>query len=404
MKFDLQSEVIDPELWNVLKAKYEKSSAETDSCRLDAFCKRDHDDHPDDDALLEGEKSAKRQKTPRGTIYKGWQEDLITSKKDTLVLYGTQRNPNEPPRYLYNNDLFYLKNGNTKEKKYVLSLHKVHATSFPKDDLEEKLTRWVHREFKTFNKEARISIQHYRDTWHKRFYMIKQRKERADPEEVFSNHKIIEFFIIATDKPYGLDFLEEIIVKRDNNKPNRFSEADFKYLNKKDIEDLYYLCLNNKDNYRENKLLNSLHTFIRSSKICERVHDFQLGIEIYQMKVNLTAPTLTIPGIDELNPYSTIDIPFVGIVYLNNKEKRRIMGLTKIRKFCDATLDKVLKEVKFFESEYKMKTLVLDNLDLKIMKKFEREIKKRLKQRMQMRRWESFVNGRPILHCQVLEE
>ncbi|GJX18030.1 hypothetical protein Tco_0218862 [Tanacetum coccineum] len=44
LKSDLQSQVIDPELWNALKAKYEKSSASTDSCRYDAFCKRDHDE------------------------------------------------------------------------------------------------------------------------------------------------------------------------------------------------------------------------------------------------------------------------------------------------------------------------------------------------------------------------
>ncbi|GKB53642.1 zinc finger, CCHC-type containing protein [Tanacetum coccineum] len=38
-----------------------------DSCRLDAFLKRDHDDHLDDDALPRGEKSPKRQKTSRGS-------------------------------------------------------------------------------------------------------------------------------------------------------------------------------------------------------------------------------------------------------------------------------------------------------------------------------------------------
>nr|GEZ39032.1 hypothetical protein [Tanacetum cinerariifolium] len=65
MKFDLQSQVIDPILWNALKAKYKKSSATTDSCRLGTFRKRDHDDHPDDDALLKGERIMKRQKMSR---------------------------------------------------------------------------------------------------------------------------------------------------------------------------------------------------------------------------------------------------------------------------------------------------------------------------------------------------
>ncbi|GJZ36163.1 hypothetical protein Tco_0581980 [Tanacetum coccineum] len=133
--------------------------------------------------------------------------------------------------------------------------------------------------------------------------------------------------------------MEEIIVKRDDNKPYSFSEADFKYLNKNDIEDIYYLCLNGKVNYQ------------------------------YQIKVNLTAPTLTIHGIDELNRYSIIDVPFVRIIYENNKKERRIMGLSEIPKLCDTTLDKVLKEVKLkiVESRYKLKTPLLSDLDFKIM-------------------------------------
>ncbi|GJX14083.1 hypothetical protein Tco_0205841 [Tanacetum coccineum] len=130
------------------------------------------------------------------------------------------------------------------EKKYVLSLHKFHATSFPEDDLEEKMIRWI-----------------------------------------------TEVVRITSDKQYGLDFMEEIIVKRDNKKPDSFSLVDFKYLDKNDIEDLYYLCMNNKVDYQEKKIID------------------------------------------------LVDIP----------------------KFCDTTLEKVLKEVKLkiFETEFKMKTPLL---------------------------------------------
>ncbi|GJV15643.1 hypothetical protein Tco_1360966 [Tanacetum coccineum] len=210
-----QAQVVDLELWNVVKAKFEKSSALVSSCRIDAFRKRDHDDHQGDDAPLEGEKNAKRQKIskssksargslpkqlvketityaseqqlkqqdwdawvdipvidedeeilkeetselineylgiclPLGTSTKLHGESSILGKQargfettiaEALVFYGPQRNPNEPSRYLYNKDLFFLKNGNTEEKKYMLSLHKIHATSFPKEDLEEKMIR-----------------------------------------------------------------------------------------------------------------------------------------------------------------------------------------------------------------------------------------------------------------------
>ncbi|GJS59943.1 retrovirus-related pol polyprotein from transposon TNT 1-94, partial [Tanacetum coccineum] len=297
-------QVADPEFWNALKAKYEKS------CRYDAFRKCDHKDHPGDDAPQEREENAKRKKTYRSSksakgssskqpakesntstsqqpqqqdfdawrvptiydhermeaiirdmlsnqfrdaeeyayhleqsknytknkvVWESRQEDLSRLKQDASVLYGPQRNPNEPPRYLYNKDLFFLKNGKTEEKKYVLSLYEIHATLFPEEDLEEKMIRW------------------------------------------------------------------------------------------------------------------------------ERVHDFLLRIESHQIKTNLTAPTLTFPGIKACNPYSIVDEPSVGLIYLNNKEEKRIMDLIEIAKFCDATLEKVLKEVKLkiFETEFKMKTPLL---------------------------------------------
>ncbi|GKB72512.1 hypothetical protein Tco_0933924 [Tanacetum coccineum] len=51
--------------------------------------------------------------------------------------------------------------------------------------------------------------------------------------------------------------------------------------------------------YVETGLLWSLSVFIRSTMFWERVHDFQLGVESYQQKVNLTAPTNTFPGIEK---------------------------------------------------------------------------------------------------------
>ncbi|GKE87013.1 hypothetical protein Tco_1564488 [Tanacetum coccineum] len=62
-----------------------------------------------------------------------------------------------------NKDFFFLKYRNSEERKYVLSLHKIHVIQFPEEDLEEKMNRWVRKEFKTFNEEARLSIQHWKD-------------------------------------------------------------------------------------------------------------------------------------------------------------------------------------------------------------------------------------------------
>ncbi|GKC61617.1 hypothetical protein Tco_1089215, partial [Tanacetum coccineum] len=207
--------------------------------------------------------------------------------------------------------------GNTKEKKYILSLHKIHAERFLEFDLEEKMNRWI--------------------------------------------TKVVR---ITTDQPHGLDFMEQIFVMRENDKPDSFSEADFK-----------------------------------SRVIWERVHNFQLRIESYQIKVNLTAPTLTFPSIEAHEPYSIVDKPSTGLIYLNSKNEKRVMYLTEFVKFCDSTLEKVLKEVKLkiFQSEPWRKPHLLGELDHDISRAFEREITKRLSHREQMRRWESFVNRRPIL-------
>nr|GEU92448.1 hypothetical protein [Tanacetum cinerariifolium] len=61
--------------------------------------------------------------------------------------------------------------------------------------------------------------------------------------------------------------------------------------------------------------------------------------------------------------------------------------------------EKVLNEVKLrmFERIFLKKPPLLGELDQYIMKAYKREISKRLSQQQQMRRWEYFVNGRPIL-------
>ncbi|GJS25387.1 hypothetical protein Tco_0454019 [Tanacetum coccineum] len=121
---------------------------------------------------------------------------------------------------------------------YVLSLHKIHAVSFLEDDLEEKMNRLVQKEFKTFNEEARLSIQHWKDLWHKRMYKLNQRKLIDNPEEYFSKYKIVEVVRITTEQQHRLDYMEQLIMMRENDKSDSFSEADFKYLNKNDIEDI----------------------------------------------------------------------------------------------------------------------------------------------------------------------
>ncbi|GJV27190.1 hypothetical protein Tco_1383638, partial [Tanacetum coccineum] len=150
--------------------------------------------------------------------------------------------------------------------------------------------------------------------------------------------------------------------------------------------------------YADTGLLWSLSVFIRSSVIWERVHDFQLRIESYQQKVNLTAPTMTYPGIEDHEMFSIIYEPVHGIIYKNNKKEKRVMRHSEIHKFCDATLNKVLEGLKSYNNDvkygYVQKDLTKDETEY--LKLFEEEIEERLKHRRHMRRWDMYVNGRPL--------
>ncbi|GJU50237.1 hypothetical protein Tco_1219792 [Tanacetum coccineum] len=86
---------------------------------------------------------------------------------------------------------------------------KAYILTFLEDDLEDKLKRWVRKEFRTFNEEARLSIHHWKDSWHKRRYKLNQRRVRDNPEEYFSNHMITEVVRITTDQQHGLDYMEQ---------------------------------------------------------------------------------------------------------------------------------------------------------------------------------------------------
>ncbi|GKD51913.1 hypothetical protein Tco_1280889 [Tanacetum coccineum] len=107
-----------------------------------------------------------------------------------------------------------------------------------------------------------------------------------------------------------------------------------------------------------------------SSVIWERVHDFQLGIESYQQKINLTAPTITFLGIEEYDVFSIVYEPVHGIIYTNSKKEKRV--------------------------KYGYVQKELTNDEVEFLKLFEEEIEVRLNYRDQMRRWEMYVNGRPL--------
>ncbi|GJX67760.1 hypothetical protein Tco_0303487 [Tanacetum coccineum] len=230
---------------------------------------------------------AKLKKNGRGVRGSRSPEGLrCTSAEDTTpLIQSCQRDPEAPALSLINQDLLYLKKGSLGPKKIILSLHKFPSIIFNDDDIKECTSRW---------------------------------------------------------------FVTEIVARRANECIVLITKPDYKNLNKNNIEDMYLLIMNGKvPDYAETGLLWSLSVFIRSSVIWERVHDFQLGIENYQQKVNLTAPTIVLEGLKSYNN--------------------------------DVKYGYVQRELTNDEVEY--------------LKLFEEEIKVRLKHRNQMRRWEIRPNS-----------
>ncbi|GKA95044.1 hypothetical protein Tco_0817082, partial [Tanacetum coccineum] len=240
-------------------------------------------------------------------VWESRKEILISPhpRKTTPLVQSCQRDPEAPPLSLINQDLLYLKKGSSGSEKIVVSIHKFPTIIFNDDDIKERTSRWVNKRVKKFNPYARYGVEHWKNPHAKIFYIRKQ--ERAQ------NPK------------------KEIVARRANKYLVSITEPYYKNLNKNDIKDIYLLIMNGK-------------------------------------KVNLTALTMTFPGIKDHEMFSIIYEPVHGIIYKNSKKEKRYGYVQK-----DLTKD---------EAEY--------------LKLFEEEIEERLKHHRQMRRWEMFVNGRPL--------
>ncbi|GJZ60091.1 hypothetical protein Tco_0615907 [Tanacetum coccineum] len=250
--------------------------------------------------------------------------------KPTQVVQSCKRDPKAPALSLVNQDLLYLKKGNTGPKKIALSLHKFPAVRFPDNDIEERTSRWI-------------------------FYIRKQQEPGKPKEEVYSNSKIVQIVKTYWELGHEHKFITKTVARRANGCIVSITKSDYKNLNKNDIEDMYLLIINHKvDDYAKTGLLWSLSVFIRSTVIWKRGHDFQLGVESYQQQVNLTAPTTTFPSIEKHS---------------------------EVHKFCDATLKRVLEGLKSYNNDVKY-GYVTHNLSkeaVEYLQLFAEEIEERLK-------------------------
>nr|GEU63879.1 hypothetical protein [Tanacetum cinerariifolium] len=295
-----------------------------------------------------------------------------------------------------NQDILYLKKGNSGLEKIVLSLHKFPIVIFLDNDIEERTFTWVYKCVKMFKPYARYGVKHWKNPHAKIFYIKNQQAPGKPKKEIYSNLKIIQIIKTYWELGHEHKFITDIVARRENESIVSVTESDYKYLNKNYIEDMYLLIVNHKvDDYAKTRLLLSISVFIWSTVIWERVHNFQLGVESYQQQVNLITLKITLPGIEKYNVFSIVSKPVYGIIYENSKKEKRVMRHQEVHKFCDATLKRVLQGLKSYNNDVKY-VYVTHNLskeDVEYLQLFAKEIKEWLKYRDQIRRWEIYVNG-----------
>nr|GEZ13872.1 hypothetical protein [Tanacetum cinerariifolium] len=112
--------------------------------------------------------------------------------------------------------------------------------------------------------------------------------------DVYSKHKIIAVTELQIIEWHNYKHLDWNTVRRADDKLYKLKEGDFKRLRIQDIEDMLLLLVQGKltnlivdEHFAFNV---SLRLFTRSIIIQRRVKDLQLGVESYQMKLNLIKP------------------------------------------------------------------------------------------------------------------
>ncbi|GJZ46301.1 hypothetical protein Tco_0593897 [Tanacetum coccineum] len=221
------------------------------------------------------------------TNLEGYEYPFDLSKP--LPLIEDQGRQVVPANYFFNNDLEYLKGGSLSSK-YMTSIRKTKAAKYDTikgiEDMVPSL--WIPVKV-TYDKYAMWGITHW-------------------------------VTYVKVVKKYDYGYLDEIIVRREDQSLHKFVEGDFPRLNLCDIEDMLLLLM-----------------FTRRVVILKRVEDLQLGVKRYQKKLNITRPETFRSDITKMTLYTAYNNP-QGIIYQDKFQRNTLMRFDELYKFCDGTL------------------------------------------------------------------
>ncbi|GJR15866.1 hypothetical protein Tco_0798518 [Tanacetum coccineum] len=221
--------------------------------------------------------------------------------------------------------------------------------------------------------------------------------------DVYFTKRILAVTNVKVDVWYGYGHLDEIEVRRSDQKLYKFMEGDFPRLYLNDIEDVLLLVVQNKLFNLKGKdivhLTSTLRMFTRRIVIQKRVEDLQLGVESYQKKLNISRPLTHRAGITDLEPYTTYSNS-QGVIYLDKLERNILMCSHELYKFNDGTLISVPDKLKDMLNNLKIGyTSVMPrrrwrNLDKERSCIMVKDIDRQLLERRLMSSLEKFVGGR----------
>ncbi|GJW71961.1 hypothetical protein Tco_0128878 [Tanacetum coccineum] len=198
-----------------------------------------------------------------------------------------------------------------------MSISKLKAPNYPDFRLEELVSLlWIKSE-RDYDISAAYGISHW---WFKRkeFY-ITSHSALSNRSAIRSHMQILSVISLKTFLRYGYAYLKEIVYRRVDYKEYKISEADFKNLHPNDFEDLNIV-------------------------IRQRVEDLQLGIESYQIKLNLTQPSWDATDFLFKEDYTIVHKPR-AIIYRDRNNQKKMMRETEVHKFNDGTLTRILEKL-----------------------------------------------------------
>ncbi|GJY18993.1 hypothetical protein Tco_0390484 [Tanacetum coccineum] len=222
-------------------------------------------------------------------------------------------------------DLEYLVSSD-KGKRSTLCISKLKVAQYLDFGLEELvLSLWIESEHE-YDISAAYGISHW---WFKsKEFYITRHSAPSDRSKVRSHKRILSVVSLKTLERYGYTYLKEIVLRRADYKEYKISEANFKNLHPNDFEDLNIV-------------------------IRKRVEDLQLGIESYQTKLNLTQPDWDASDFLFKEDYTIVSKPRAAI-YKDRNNQKKMMRETKVHKFSDGTLNRILDKLDHMVKDFKL--------------------------------------------------